>query len=297
MFNTEDRLKLIQGLIEVPDAEGWAWGRFQSGIITLSDMAAAGTAYHEAFHAVTQTLLDDAELDTLYEAASERYKENDAALVEELLAEDFRKYVQREETPIIGYIRKAFRRILHAMRNLNNYRDPINLLFYKINNGEFKDTLPRVSRGNNAFYNKVRTDRLLDKDHPMHKAIEKAFKQKDWTGNFPTINQKWRKFKDTWQAEGYTPVMQNVYSESGNGRVIFLGVRTNADEALSLKESRQPKVREQYAAQQARSGRLEAFAWNKLDPEIQVSLQNDINREQYESMSLEEKEQWVKCRA
>ena len=297
MFNTEDRLKLIQGLIEVPDAEGWAWGRFQSGIITLSDMAAAGTAYHEAFHAVTQTLLDDAELDTLYEAASERYKENDAALVEELLAEDFRKYVQREETPIIGYIRKVFRRILHAMRNLNNYRDPINLLFYKINNGEFKDTLPRVSRGNNAFYNKVRTDRLLDKDHPMHKAIEKAFKQKDWTGNFPTINQKWRKFKDTWQAEGYTPVMQNVYSESGKGRVIFLGVRTNADEALSLKESRQPKVREQYAAQQARSGRLEAFAWNKLDPEIQVSLQNDINREQYESMSLEEKEQWVKCRA
>jgi hypothetical protein len=225
------------------------------------------------------------------------HQQNDAALLEELLAEDFRRYVQREETPIIGFIRKIFRRLLHAMKNLDSYRDPINLMFYKINNGEFKDTLPRVSRGDNAFYRNIRTDRMLDKSHPMHKAIEKAFNAKDWNGDFNAVNRKWKQFKSAWQAEGYTPVMQNVYSESRNGRVIFLGVRTNADETLSLKESRQPKVREQYAAQQARSGRLEAFAWNKLDPEIQVSLQNDINREQYESMSLEEKEQWVKCRA
>ena len=298
MFNSEERLKLIQGLIEIPGAEGWAWGRFQSGVITLSDIAAAGTTYHEAFHAVTQTLLDDEELDALYEAAKERYKESDAALLEELLAEDFRRYVQREETPIMGFIRKIFRRIMHAMKNLDSYRDPINLLFYKINNGEFKDTLPRDTRNGNAFYNKVRTDRMLDKSHPMHKAIEKAFNTKNWNGDFNTINRKWKQFKSAWQAEGYTPVMRNVYNKDGKGKVVFLGVRTNADEALLLKDSRQPEVREQYAAQQAREGRIEALAWDRLTPEQQMNLMNDgMTKETYTKMALEEKDQWVKCRA
>jgi hypothetical protein len=298
MFNSEDRLKLIRGLIEIPNNEGWAWGRFQSGVITLSDMAAAGTTYHEAFHAVTQTLLDDDELDALYEAAKERYKEDDVALLEELLAEDFRRYVQREETPIIGFIRKIFRRIMHAMRNLDSYRDPINLMFYKINNGEFKDTLPRVSRGDNAFYRNIRTDRMLDKSHPMHKAIEKAFNAKDWNGDFNVINRKWKQFKSAWQAEGYTPVMQNVYNKDGKGKVVFLGVRTNADEAISLRESRQPKAREQYAAQQAREGGIERLQWSRLTPEQQMNLMNDgMTEKAYNKMALEEKDQWVKCRA
>jgi hypothetical protein len=234
----------------------------------------------------------------LYEAAQERYKEHNVALLEELLAEDFRKYVQREETPIIGYIRKIFRRILHAMKNLDSYRDPINLLFYKINNGEFKDTLPRDTRNGNAFYNKVRTDRLLDKDHPMNKAIEKAFNQKNWVGDFPAINARWRKFKGAWQAEGYTPVAQSVYSKDGKGKLVFIGVRTNADEAISAKENKNLKAREQYAAQQAREGRLEMFKWDRLTPEQQMNLMDDgMSQKQYESLSLEEKEQWVKCRA
>jgi hypothetical protein len=233
MFNSEERLKLIQGLIEIPGAEGWAWGRFQSGVITLSDMAAAGTTYHEAFHAVTQTLLDDDELDTLYEAARERYKENDVALVEELLAEDFRRYVQREETPIIGYIRKIFRRILHAIKNIGSYRDPINLLFYKINNGEFKDTLPRNIRKGNAFYMRV--------------------------------------------LEGDTERSYEYYQ----------------DYLDAMK-----KAAEEHAAKQAREGRLEVFKWDRLTPEQQMNLINDgMRKELYESLSLEEKEQWVKCRA
>jgi hypothetical protein len=298
MFNSEERLKLIQGLIEIPGAEGWAWGRFQSGIITLSDMAAAGTTYHEAFHAVTQTLLDDEELDALYEAARERYNESDVALLEELLAEDFRRYVQREETPIIGFIRKIFRRIMHAMKNLDSYRDPINLLFYKINNGEFKDTLPRTTRSDNAFYNRVRTDRLLDNEHPMYKAIEKSFNMKKWEGDFPVLGAQWRKFKSTWQAEGYTPVAQPVYGKLGKAKYIFIGVRTNADEAISAKEKKNLKSREQYVAQQAREGRLEILKWDRLTPEQQMNLMNDgMSHSQYESLSLEEKEQWVKCRA
>jgi hypothetical protein len=183
------------------------------------------------------------------------------------------------------------------MKNLDSYRDPINLLFYKINNGEFKDTLPRDTRNGNAFYNKVRTDRLLDKDHPMNKSIERAFNQKNWTGDFPAINARWRKFKDAWQAEGYTPVAQSVYSKDGKGKLVFVGVRTNADEALSKKEN-EKKNREQQAAQQAREGGLLKLAWHNLDPEQQMNLMNDgMTEEKYNEMALEEKDQWIKCRA
>jgi hypothetical protein len=132
----------------------------------------------------------------------------------------------------------------------------------------------------------------------MHKAIEKAFNTKNWDGDFNVINRKWKQFKSAWQAEGYTPVMRNVYNKDGKGKVVFLGVRTNADEALLLKDSRQPEVREQYAAQQAREGRIEALAWDRLTPEQQMNLMNDgMTENAYNEMALEEKDQWVKCRA
>ena len=71
-LSDNDRVRVVNGLIKVAKSGAYAWGQFNDGIITLSDIAAEGTTYHEAFHAVTQTLLDDNELDALYEAAKER---------------------------------------------------------------------------------------------------------------------------------------------------------------------------------------------------------------------------------
>ena len=62
--------------------------------MTLSKLAAKGTVYHEAFHVVTQTILSEEELKNLYQTAKERYNESNEDLLEELLAEDFRKYVE-----------------------------------------------------------------------------------------------------------------------------------------------------------------------------------------------------------
>jgi hypothetical protein len=301
MFSTEDRLKLVQGLIEIPGNEGWAWGRYQSGIITLSDMAAAGTTYHEAFHAVTQTLLTDAELDALYEAAVERYKETSPALLEELLAEDFRKYVQREETPIIGYIRKVFRRILNAMRGLNDYRGSIEQLFYKINNGEFKDTLPREGRGDNAFYSRTPKGVYISESDPAYEVIKKEFDAMHLESNKPqNLGRKWTAFKQRWIAKGYTPIAKYSYDVYGEGRngYRFLGVQINDEATKSAADNRKPEVREQYAAQQAREGGLERLAWTRLTPEQQMNLMNEgMTEDAYNKISLEEKDQWVKCRS
>ena len=297
MFNTEDRLHFLQGLIEIPEEKSWAWGRFQKGIITLSDMAARGTLYHEAFHAVTQTLLSDDELNELYDAGRKQYNEESPALVEELLAEDFRRYVQQEETPIVGTIRKFFRKIMNAIRNLSGYRDPVQELFYRINNGEFKDSIPNEVRGDNAFYNRIRKDRLLPEDHPATIAIRRDFNKKNWKGKFSALGNQWTRFKNAWIAEGYTPVAEPRYNAYGNSSgYVFVGVRTNVDEDISKRENRKRKNKERVQRTQAVRGVQERIPWDRLDPEVQIRLLDDITKESYESMSVDEQEQWVDCR-
>jgi hypothetical protein len=298
MFSTEERLHLIQGLLEIPGEKNWAWGRFEKGIITLSDRAARGTLYHEAFHAVTQTLLSDDELNTLYDAAVKHYKETDVAYVEELLAEDFRRYVQMEETPVLGPIRRFFRKIMNAIRNLSGYRAPIQELFYRINNGEFSESIPMDARNGNAFYSRVRKDRLLPKDHPMHIAIEKAFNKLNWDGN---KGKQWTSFKNAWIAEGYTPVAEPHYLENGTGLGYhFVGVRTNADEEISKRErAKSNKARreaEKLQAEQAAKGVRIRLEFDRLPAETQMNILNDISEDTYNSMSLGEQEQWIECR-
>ena len=298
MFNADERLNLVKNLIEIPGEKNWAWGRFEQGIITLSDRAARGTLYHEAFHAVTQTLLSDDELNTLYDAAVKHYKETDVAYVEELLAEDFRRYVQMEETPVIGPIRRFFRKIMNAIRNLSGYRAPIQELFYRINNGEFSESIPMETRNGNAFYSRIRKDRLLPKDHPMHIAIEKAFNRLNWNGN---KGKQWTSFKNAWIAEGYTPVAEPHYLENGTGLGYhFIGVRTNADEEISKKErARSNKARkeaERHQAEQAVKGVSMRLEFDRLPAETQMNILNDISEDTYNSMSLGEQEQWTECR-
>ena len=299
MFNTQERLHLIQGLIDIPGEKDWAWGRFEKGIITLSDRAARGTLYHEAFHAVTQTLLSDDELDTLYDAGVKHYKETNVALVEELLAEDFRKYVQRGETPIIGPILKFFRRIMNAMRNLTGYRAPIQELFYRINNGEFSESIPTESRNGNAFYSKIRKDRLLPKDHPMHIAIEKAFNRLNWEGK---KGKQLSTFIKSWVAEGYKPVIETYYRDDNGGLgYSFIGVRTNADEEISKKEraksNRARREAEKHQKEQAVKGVELRTSWRYLPLETQMDLMNSgIDEYQYDNASMSERDYWLDCR-
>ena len=60
-LSEQDRVKVVKGLIKVGKRGTLAWGQFDKGVITLSDIAAEGTAYHESFHAVFNLLLDNNE--------------------------------------------------------------------------------------------------------------------------------------------------------------------------------------------------------------------------------------------
>lgn len=150
-LSTSDHLTLMDGLIRINDSKnpGFAYGKFQSGMITISDIAARGTAYHEAFHAVAHTLLNANEYQKLFDAASERWEGiTDPIKLEEKLAEDFRRFVQSEEdwydnleSKNYGTIRKTLATLFHRLKNLINElsgKTPyINRLYYSINRGKF----------------------------------------------------------------------------------------------------------------------------------------------------------------
>jgi len=56
-------------MINIASTDETAWGMFHNGIIYLYKNAEQGTLYHEAFHGVVNTLLNDAEKDLLMKAA------------------------------------------------------------------------------------------------------------------------------------------------------------------------------------------------------------------------------------
>lgn len=308
MFSTEERLHLIQGLLEIPGEKNWAWGRFEKGIITLSDRAARGTLYHEAFHAVTQTLLSDDELNALYDAAVKHYKENDVAYVEELLAEDFRRYVQMEETPVIGPIRKFFRKIMNAIRNLSGYRAPIQELFYRINNGEFSESIPREPRSGNAFYsryiNRV-NPRIAYSNNPTVKSVLDHFYSKGLKSEKPwEIGESWSEFKEYWANKGV--VVSGHWSEKladVKGYVIDDIEFDTGSAILSLEEvasldARMRRRAEEHAAKQALKGKQEAQKWERLTKaQIEAIEEANLSKKLWDNMSVTEQEQWLNCHA
>jgi len=70
--------------------------------MTLSDIAAKGTVYHEAFHVVFQSLLSQEERDQLYTEAKALYGDLDMNALEEKMAEGFREYMMTKETKGLG---------------------------------------------------------------------------------------------------------------------------------------------------------------------------------------------------
>lgn len=152
----EDKVTLIKGLIKISEGTNpdRAYGQFYMGAIRLSDMAASGTVYHEAFHAVTNTILTNTERNFMFEEASKLYGTADNISLEELLAEDFRRYVQTEEM-FGGKIVKIFRKIKHFINSFLGKENIINSIYFNINNGKYSD---RVIRESSVIANRLVED-------------------------------------------------------------------------------------------------------------------------------------------
>lgn len=139
-LSESDRVKVVKGLIKVGKRGALAWGQFDKGVITLSDIAAEGTAYHEAFHAVFNLLLDNGERQALYDEARKLYGEKDNLSLEEDMAEGFREYVTtRQNAGLLGKIKNFFKDLWIKVTNWNSIRPHLTAYYQMINRGEYSN--------------------------------------------------------------------------------------------------------------------------------------------------------------
>lgn len=190
-LSDNDRVRVIKGLIRVGNQGALAWGQFNNGIITLSDVAAEGTTYHEAFHAVFQLLLDNNEKQALLAEAKEMYGNKDDASLEEDMAEGFREYVMTRENRGIGRkILDFFKDLFAKVTNWNNMRPHLIDYYRNINEGKYSSSnykVPSLSQMRESKKQDTTSFESLDAE------IQESLLNKGWTQEkFDTISQQER---------------------------------------------------------------------------------------------------------
>lgn len=137
-MSKEGRIQLKKGLIKMQESGKDAWGMFDNGVITLSDMAATGTTYHEAFHAVFNMYLSDEVQRELLRQARRRYGDLDSVSLEESMAEEFRLYIQDKlKTGFNNRLKSFFKDLGIIVNNWFIVRPSINKYFLDISRGKY----------------------------------------------------------------------------------------------------------------------------------------------------------------
>lgn len=190
-LSDNDRVRVIKGLIRVGNQGALAWGQFNNGIITLSDIAAEGTTYHEAFHAVFQLLLGNNERQALLAEAKEMYGNKDDASLEEDMAEGFREYVMTRGNRGIGRkILDFFKDLFAKVTNWNNMRPHLIDYYRNINEGKYSSSnykVPSLSQMRESKKQDTTSFESLDAE------IQESLLNKGWTQEkFDTISQQER---------------------------------------------------------------------------------------------------------
>lgn len=190
-LSDNDRVRVIKGLIRVGNQGALAWGQFNNGIITLSDIAAEGTTYHEAFHAVFQLLLDNNEKQALLAEAKEMYGDKDDASLEEDMAEGFREYVMTRENRGVGRkILDFFKDLFAKVTNWNNMRPHLIDYYRNINEGKYSSSnykVPSLSQMRESKKQDTTSFESLDAE------IQESLLNKGWTQEkFDAVSQQER---------------------------------------------------------------------------------------------------------
>ena len=189
-LSESDRVKVVKGLIKVGKRGTLAWGQFDKGVVTLSDIAAEGTAYHEAFHAVFNLLLDNDERQTLYDEAKKLYGEKDNLSLEEDMAEGFREYVMTRQNRGLGKrILDFFKELFTKVTNWNNFRPSLIDYYRRINEGKYADStfkVPTISELRGTTSTTTSFNTLSD-------SMQENLLKKGWTAEkFDSISQEER---------------------------------------------------------------------------------------------------------
>lgn len=208
-LSENDKVQIVKGLIKVGRQGALAWGQFDKGVITLSDIAAEGTAYHEAFHAVFNLLLDNNERQALYDEARKLYGEKDNLSLEEDMAEGFREYVMTRQNRGLGKrILDFFKELFTKVTNWNNMRPSLIDYYRRINEDKYADStfkVPTISElrdvnnytveeRNITTNNDIRYRKVPNSSFEMlNSGLQENLLKKGWTAEkFDSVSQEER---------------------------------------------------------------------------------------------------------
>lgn len=165
-LSESDRVVIVQGLIHTIDSNGKpveAYGEFRDGVLYISDQAPKGTAYHEAFHYIADTLLSEEEKVNMFKAAKEKYGDLSEIALEEKLAEDFREFMNGYDNPYIpNFLRTLFHKLKTIVKAIAGKPVYIDNLFYDLYKGRysgrseentFKDDLLKYKNSKYSYNN------------------------------------------------------------------------------------------------------------------------------------------------
>jgi hypothetical protein len=169
-LSKENKLRIVEGLIKCSDGT-WSYGQMKQGLIYLASNGKEGTVYHEAFHAITQWILTDQELDRLYKAAKERYGDLDTVILEEKLADDFMRYTMGYEPSYKKPDLNIFQRLWQAIKNMFKHTSMIDKLYRDINDGVYAGRVLRTN--SNEFANIEKEDRTVSMKYNFLDAEQK----------------------------------------------------------------------------------------------------------------------------
>lgn len=189
-LSDNNRIRVVKGLIKVARSGATAWGQFDQGIITLSDIAAEGTTYHEAFHAVFNLLLEDKERQQLYAEAKRLYGEKDDLSLEEDMAEGFREYVMTQDKRGLGTkLLEFFRSLFSKVVSWNKLRPSLIDYYRRINEGNYANRTFGITPINEM--RSITSDvALFD---TLHAPIQGILIKKGWTKEkFDSVSQEER---------------------------------------------------------------------------------------------------------
>ena len=231
-LSKQDRVKVVEGLIQVAENGPVAWGMFSDGVVTLSDIAAEGTAYHEAFHVVYNLMLTPQERESLLAEARQLYGDKSELNLEEDMAEGFREYVASQESRGLGRkILDFFKNLFAKVTNWKYMKPSLTTYYQMINQGKYK----KADLGITSLSRLRQEEYTTEMQAIKAKAIADGTFMKAPNGNPTNLNERqWlqvrtKAFKDWFgDWENNPKEASKVVDENGEPLVVYHGSKDNS---------------------------------------------------------------------
>ncbi len=134
-----------ESVIEITRAGTYVLGKSKLDSIALSELAPEGTEYHEAWHRVSNLLINEKKREAIFSRARKKYgRDLSDVQIDEILAEDFKEFMLDDNIRNTDFqARSWFRKIRNFIKvwsKVGNLK--LAKLYYDINYGKFANVKP-----------------------------------------------------------------------------------------------------------------------------------------------------------